>query len=447
MKIHQRILAVTMIILMCLSTMAAVISAAEPGTYIVTTDVLNVRSQPNTECTVIGKVYRDQVLNILECKTNWGRITYNGQTGWVCMDYVSRTGSGTGTSGKQYSVGPDGLAMIKKLEGYRQYKYWDYQHYSIGYGTSCGPNDYPNGISEAEASALLVKTLAKHEVYLDNFLAKYGIKVTQKQYDALVSFTYNLGDPWKKYDSFKLKDLLIDGADKYKPEAVKDAFLEFKKAGGQVVQGLIYRRNQESAMFIEGTPKLNRPYYDVKSYTWFYEPVNFCYYKGVMSGTSDLKYIFDPYANLTRAQMVTMLAQLGKVNVAPYTTSSFSDVKVGSWYAPYVQWAYSKGIVSGVGNGRFNPNAAVSRQDMVVMLYNFTKVVRGVPGNISAENYKRFADAGNLSSYAYNAMNWAIQTGCISGSNDNRLNPKSTAQRAQVAQVAKMYCVNILGYK
>ena len=103
--------------------------------------------------------------------------------------------------------------------------------------------------------------------------------------------------------------------------------------------------------------------------------------------------------------------------------------------------------MSGVGDGKFAPNAAVSRQDMVVMLYNFTKVVRGVPSNISADRYKSFADSADLSSYAYNAMNWAIQTGCISGSNDNRLNPKSTAQRAQVAQMAKMYCVNILGYK
>ena len=199
-------------------------------------------------------------------------------------------------------------------------------------------------------------------------------------------------------------------------------------------------------MFIEGTLKLGRPFYDVKNGHWFYNAVNFCYNKGVMSGTSSIKYSFDPYSNLTRAQMVTMLAQLGKVNVARYTTSSFSDVKVGSWYAPYVQWAYAKGIVSGTGNGKFSPNAAVSRQDMVVMLYNFTKVIRGVPGNISTELYKSFADASQLSSYAYNAMNWALHTGCISGSNGQLL-PKATAQRAQVAQMANMYCVNILGIK
>lgn len=442
MKINQRILAVIIILILLIPTMTAVANAAAPGTYTVTTDVLNVRAQATTNSSVIGKVYRNQNVAVTEINGNWGKIALNGKTGWISLDYVVPVGTGT----KQYSIGPDGLAMIKKLEGYRQYKYWDYNHYSIGYGTTCGASDYPNGISEADASALLVQALAKHEVYLDSFLTRYSIKVTQKQYDALVSFTYNLGDPWKRYDSFKLKDLLIDGAEKYKPEAVKDAFLEFKKAGGQVVSGLVYRRGLESAMFIEGTPALGRPFYDVKSSHWFYNSVNFCYNKGVMSGTSSLKYSFDPYANLTRAQMVTMLAQLGKVNVAPYTTSSFSDVKVGSWYAPYVQWAYAKGIVSGTGNGKFSPNAPVSRQDMVVMLYNFTRVIRGVPNNISTELYKSFADASQLSSYAYNSMNWALHTGCISGSN-NMLNPKATAQRAQVAQMANMYCVNILGIK
>ena len=441
MSIHQRLIAVILVILMIVPIMAATVNAAAPGTYVVSTGTLNVRSQASTSSKVIGKVYRDQKVEILEVQGSWGRISYSGQTGWISMDYVVSLGS------KQFSVGAEGLAMIKKLEGYRQYKYWDYKHYSIGYGTACGANDYPNGISEPEASDLLVAALAKHEVYLDNFLGRYGITVTQKQYDALLSFTYNLGDPWNRYDSFKLKDILIDGAEKYKSEAILDAFLEFKKAGGQIVSGLVYRRNLEHAMFMEGTPALGRPFYDVKGYNWFFDPVNFCYNKGIMSGTSSTKYIFDPYSNLTRAQMVTMLAQLGQVNVAPYTTSSFSDVKVGSWYAPYVQWAYAKGIVSGVGNGRFNPNAPVSRQDMVVMLYNFTKVVRGVPSGISTELYKPFADSATLAPYAQTAMNWALHTGCIAGNNDNKLYPVTTAQRAQVAQVAKMYCVNILGMK
>ncbi len=443
MKINQRILAVILVLLMLIPTMTAVANAAAPGTYVVSTGTLNVRAAATTNSAVIGKVYRDQRVDITEINGNWGKITLNSKSGWISLDYVVPVSANT----KQFSVGPDGLAMIKKLEGYRQYKYWDYNHYSIGYGTTCGADDYPEGISEPDASALLVEALAKHEVYLDNFLARHSIKVSQKQYDALVSFTYNLGDPWSRYDSFKLKDLLIDGAEKYKPEAVKDAFLEFKKAGGQVVSGLVYRRNLESAMFLEGTPKLGRPFYDVKSYNWFYNAVNFCYNKGVMSGTSSLKYSFDPYSNLTRAQMVTMLAQLGDVNIKPYTTSSFSDVKTGSWYAPYVQWAYAKGIVSGTGSGKFSPNAPVSRQDMVVMLYNFTKVTRGVSADISTELYKSFTDASQLASYAYNAMNWALNTGCISGSNDNKLNPKATAQRSQVAQVANMYCVNILGIK
>ncbi len=443
MKIHQRFLVITMALILLIPMLCTVLCAKAPGVYTITTEVLNVRSDPNTESSVIGKVYKDQQHNVVEVKGSWGRISYNGKVGWISLDYAV---PGSTASNKQYSVGSEGLAMIKKLEGYRQFKYWDYNHYSIGYGTTCGAADYPDGITEAEASNLLLQALAKHEVYLDSFLSRYGITVSQKQYDALVSFTYNLGNPWTKYDSFKLKDLLIDGAYKYKPQAVKDAFLQFKKAGGVVVQGLITRRNMESSLFLSGTPALGRPFYDVNSGHWFNQAVTFCYQKGIMSGNSDLKYSFDPYGNLTRAQMVTLLAQMSKVDKNAYKTSSFSDVAVGSWYAPYVQWAYSKGIVSGTGNGKFSPHASITRQDMVVMLYNYTK---SLSKNVSAssELVKNFADHGNIAPYAVNAMNWAISVKCINGDNKNMIAPRATANRAQVAQVASSYATIVLGYK
>lgn len=424
------------------------ISAATPGTYVITTDSLRVRSGPSTSSAKIGNVYRDQKVTVTEVKDNWGKINYNGQTGWISLDYASPVSSPspTPTPSKQYSVGADGLAMIKKLEGYRQYKYWDYNHYSIGYGTTCGANDYPNGVTEAEATQLLLTALAKHETYLDRFLSKYSIKVSQKQYDALLSFTYNLGDPWTTYSTFKLKELLIDGAEKYKKAGVLDAFLEFKKAGGVVVQGLITRRNMECDLFMSGTPALGRPFYDVKSYHWFYNSVNFCANKGIMSGNSEYKYSFEPYSNLTRAQMVTILAQMSKVDENAYKTSSFTDVKVGSWYAPYVQWAYSKKIVSGTSSTKFSPNASISRQDMVVMLYNYTKSLSKSVG-ATAGVYKKFTDASKVQSYAVNAMDWAITVGVISGNNKNMLNPTATATRAEVAQVASVYATKILGYK
>lgn len=443
MKIHQRITVTALTLILLFVTLAPMISAAAPGVYVITTDSLRVRSEPNTSSTKLGNVYRDQKVTVTEVKNNWGKISFNGKTGWISLDYASPVSS---APTKQYSVGSEGLAMIKKLEGYRQYKYWDYNHYSIGYGTTCGASDYPNGITEAEATQLLLSALAKHEKYLDNFLAKYSIKVSQKQYDALLSFTYNLGDPWTTYSSFKLKSLLIDGAEKYKPAGILDAFLEFKKAGGVVVQGLITRRNMEADLFVSGTPKLGRPFYDVKSYHWFYNAVNFCAQKGIMNGNSDYKYSFAPYSNLTRAQMVTILAQMSKVDKNAYKTSSFSDVPVGSWYAPYVQWAYSKKIVSGTGNGKFSPHSPITRQDMVVMLYNYTKSLsKNV--NASADLYKKFSDSAKVQSYAVNAMNWAISVGVINGNNKNMLSPRTTATRGEVAQVASSYASKILGYK
>ena len=80
------------------------------------------------------------------------------------------------------------------------------------------------------------------------------------------------------------------------------------------------------------------------------------------------------------------------------------------------------------------------------MLYNYTKSLNK---NVSAsgELYKAFKDHSSVASYAVNALNWAISVKCISGDNHNNLTPRSTASRAQVAQVAYVYATNVLGYK
>lgn len=459
MKVHQRILLILLTILMTLTAVPVITNAEEvydlyecraaagelpiwrariaagPGTYTVTTSVLNVRSSASTDSAKLGKVYSGQTVVVTEVSGNWGKINYNGQNGWISLDYAQLNAP------KSLTISDAGLALIKKYEGYRQYKYWDYNQYTIGYGTACGANDYPNGITEAEASALLVERLKTFETYLDNFLASYGITVTQNQYDALVSFTFNLGDPWNRYDSFKLKTILINGTANYGAQEVYDAFAEFVRAGGQVLPGLVTRRNEEATLFLKGSNVL--PFRDVKSFHWHFKAVSAVYKKGIMNGVANDR--FEPNATLTRAQMVTLLGQMSGMNKTPFVgKSSFSDVNKSMWYAPYVQWAYEKGIVSGTGNGKFSPSAPLTRQDMVVMLYNFTKVTGRNVSGASTELYKGFSDSANVSSYAVNAMNWAIHTKCISG-DGGKLNPGSYALRCQIAQLANSFSVNILG--
>lgn len=422
--------------------------------YIVNVDVLNVRASANTTSSIIAKLYKGQKVNVTEINGTWGKITVNGTSGWISLEYASKSDSDTPSSTPDNGnptvtntkIGADGIALIKKMEGFRATKYWDYGHYSIGYGSTCGANEYPNGITEEQATRLLLEDLKESEVNLDTFLNSNNIKVSAKQYDSLVSFTFNLGNPWVRFDSFMLKDILIDGASEYKPDAIRNAFLQFKKAGGEVLSGLVIRRNLEADMFIAGTAPLGRPFSDVTSYFWYYTPVNYCYNKGVMSGVSDTKYIFSPNSSLTRAQMVTMLAKLSDMDPAYYNKSSFNDVKVGAWYAPYIQWAYQYGIVSGTGNGNFSPNAPLSRQDMAVMFYNFTKAI-GRSVAVSNNNaYTAFTDHTSVASYAKQAVNWAVSVKLISG-NYGKLEPALISKRCQVAQVAYMYMQNVLGYK
>ena len=104
-----------------------------------------------------------------------------------------------------------GVQLIKDFEGFHSKTFYDYGQYSIGYGTSCKYNEYPNGITEAKADELLRAELSVMEGYLDKFASKYGLKLSQQQYDALISFTYNLGPNWMNNDS-TLRSAIISGA-------------------------------------------------------------------------------------------------------------------------------------------------------------------------------------------------------------------------------------------
>lgn len=141
-----------------------------------------------------------------------------------------------------------GVKFIEAFEGYFQYAYWDYEHYTIGYGTTCKKDEYPAGISEPFAHELLKQKLPSYESGLNSFLSKNNIYVTQNQYDALISFTYNFGaNIWSQNPT--IAKYLKNGIEKYTDKQIADAFGLWVKAGGQVLQGLVDRRAAEAAFF------------------------------------------------------------------------------------------------------------------------------------------------------------------------------------------------------
>jgi hypothetical protein len=132
-----------------------------------------------------------------------------------------------------------------------------------------------------------------------------------------------------------------------------------------------------------------------------------------------------------------MLAQvLHNLETDPETVplDAFQDVDVDDWYAEAVAWAADAGIVTGYGNGTFGPNDNITRQQVAVMLWRYA----GQP-TASADSIDTFGDADSVSTYAQQAMAWAIENGIINGINGN-LSPNSNATRAQVATMMMRYC-------
>ena len=153
------------------------------------------------------------------------------------------------------TVSDAGLELIKSFEGFYSEPYYDYGHYSIGYGSYVCPGDdnpyliYPNGISQTEADELLREKIGTYMNGLNSFLSKNDIAVNQNQYDALLSFTYNLGQNiWTRDASnFTLKRLLMSGD--YTAEDIEEAFYMWRHAGGKELPGLASRRLREAALF------------------------------------------------------------------------------------------------------------------------------------------------------------------------------------------------------
>lgn len=178
----------------------------------------------------------------------------------------------------------------------------------------------------------------------------------------------------------------------------------------------------------EETTELN--FTDVKESDWFYKGVAYVVDKGIMSGVAENQ--FDPSGKLTRAMLVQMLYNM-ESRPACDAENAFIDVPVGQWYTDAVIWANDEKIVSGMGDGLFAPNMEITREQMVVMLYNYAKY-KGYDVTTSAD-LSKFADNASVSTWAQPAMQWAVAEGYISGMGDNQLAPQGTATRAEIASV------------
>lgn len=164
------------------------------------------------------------------------------------------------------------------------------------------------------------------------------------------------------------------------------------------------------------TSKDNLPFTDVTSGSWYYDGVKYVCDNGLMNGTSANE--FNPNANTTRSMIVTILARMEGVNTSGGAT----------WYAAGREWAMGAGISDGT-----NMTGKITREQLAAMLYRYAKM-KGYDVSASAD-ISGYTDASSVSSWATDAMRWAVSAGLINGRTATTLAPQGNATRAEVASI------------
>ena len=180
------------------------------------------------------------------------------------------------------------------------------------------------------------------------------------------------------------------------------------------------------------------PFTDVNKSDWYYNAIEYTYQNGIISGATDTE--FRPSAKITRGMIVTIL---WRMEGSPKVTGveDFTDV-TGQYYYDAVRWAAKNGVVNGYGDGRFGPNANITREQLATILCNYAKYKKKNT-NVTVD-ISKYKDWNKVSSYARASMQWAIKTGVVTGKeNGTKVDPQGTATRGEAACMIYNYCTKI----
>ena len=167
---------------------------------------------------------------------------------------------------------------------------------------------------------------------------------------------------------------------------------------------------------------------------WAKEGICFVIENGLMVGTTSTT--FAPKDTLTRAMLVTVLYRMAG-SPAVDAPSGFTDVADGQWYSDAIAWAAANGIVNGVGGNKFAPSEPVTREQLAAIFFRHAKAEAP-----EADVLSGYPDAESVSTYARDAMAWAVSTGLVTGSKEadgTYLVPQGLAAREQAAAILMRY--------
>lgn len=177
------------------------------------------------------------------------------------------------------------------------------------------------------------------------------------------------------------------------------------------------------------------PFEDVDSDEWYYSAIKYSYNNKIIMGYNSTT--FAPNDNITRGMLVTILYRMeGSQNVPG--KSKFPDVQDSKqYYYEAVKWASAKNIVSGYDTGKFGPNDNITREQLAVILWKYSKY-KGKFQEVDTD-FSKFQDSNQISNYAKEGMKWILGKDIMHGSN-GKLIPQGTATRAEASALLSNYC-------
>jgi uncharacterized repeat protein (TIGR02543 family) len=175
---------------------------------------------------------------------------------------------------------------------------------------------------------------------------------------------------------------------------------------------------------------------DVREGDWFYDDVRFVADKGLLGGITDQT--FEPGTPVSRATLAAVLYTMdGKPAVSG--TNPFKDVPAGAWYTSGVLWAVENGIAAGYEDGTFRPDQSLTREQLIVFIYNYAGY-KGCDMALGRDfNLQLFKDASKITDDTLESVKWACGAGLVKGKPGGLLAPKDGASRAEVAAILKRF--------
>lgn len=174
-------------------------------------------------------------------------------------------------------------------------------------------------------------------------------------------------------------------------------------------------------------------YKDIEQDAWYADAAYFAVANDLMIGTGDDKWA--PKKITSRAEFIKIMYNMSKASLADAMEVKFEDVDSDSWYAEAVIWATSNGIVNGLSDNLFAPEAPIIREQLITILFRFDA------SNTTSnhELLSSFNDTDKASSWALDSLAWAVEMGILPGDDLGNLNPTKEITRAEVAIILMRY--------